>query len=660
VTRKSRLILLAVAIATLAGLFAVASAATQFLFSAPDTVYAGEPITFSVQAYDPALATTYGVDCNLTVTNATRVVHTATFTGDPATYTFTYWRPEQIQYTLSCQAEDGTTQRFQGTITVEPPTFEVTPNPAPWNRSITLTISASYPYNADVNLTVPGAGTTTITFTNGTASAGPYTFTEPTAITIQIYDLVVTVPIDIAPPRLVIGVEPAEPVAGAVFTITPYLVDDYGYAPYWGTINLTAGGCQLSQTTVQPLTPVTAYAQEPGYCTITAWANLGYTVVTADTLIPILPPEVLALNFTIEPTVSQWQLRATLYAVLESPINYTAVIYVDGTVLVEEAGAGDQILLVADANLPPGEHVFVAVIVSPELGGNITLNRTIELPKYDYEICLDDEYYIPAGADINDYITLAPGEYAYIWWDEPGAGTILVYYPGNQHYNPATDTARIILIEPTVLYDNGAITLYNVNPGAHITIYCDDLILAEYDIYATTTTNKIIDQITLQLPDATCPALTIEYRAGTYTAIWRISTIDTVIHALTLTLTTTANTPFAPVESNPLIKTAYIDGHPYTPGDKITLEPGPHSLTIILIDGTILEYTIHVQPTIITLLYYENTKRLVAIGPPAQIKVTFEDGTTLTITAPATLDLVPAPADAWSPAGEVKIIKIKE
>ncbi len=589
----------------------------------PDNVVMGEPVNITVWAYDPGLAETYTVSCNITIVSDEAVVLQDSFTGKPAVYTIELWEEGNytaILYCATLDAPEENTAVHEEDFQVRYPALTVSPLSPLWARPFTLTIKAEYPYNNVPVIISYGNLTGNFTMQGGTLTLDMPPTYEETPLTIKFLGRTLVYSVKPTPPSLVLGASNSTVMLGDSFSVTPLLQDKMGVLDIEWPVSISVEGpCEPNSIQATTQQAVTFRATGVGSCIITANADVYVATLSTITSVAIVPPKLLSFNIYVSNTTPwDYVLRAEAY--FERPIPANVSIYLDDKLVAIGTGYTAAYTVEYQAALLPGQHVVRAVLVAP--GYNLERVEWLTVPRHPYVIEPPPRV-ILAGEEIT-----VSNAYYYVYYTSEDEAVVVAYYPGDDYYAPAKAVFHVTIIYPVITVTENRITVSNGAPGSKVSVYCELPSGREAKLLEAILQDGRLDA---SLPDFDCLRVWAVYEYGSYKSV---ATANEPEPIQVLSTTCTAGAQCVILAPSPAIREAYIGWEPYTPGEPVVLEPGVYTLTVITRDGFKLVVPVTVLDPGPVYVYTRacEPSHVVVAGPPGvPVVLVLESGRTVTV-----------------------------
>lgn len=610
----------------------------------PTNPVLGETVHVKAVAYSTAYQDTYNVTCNVTVTNSTDVLWFDQFSGDPAQYEFTWWRPDNLTVSLYCVTEANTTFTSSYTVSFRIPQVTVEPLHPRWGRSVNLRVEAEYPYTGTpVTITVDGT-TYNRVMSNGVAVVAGLVFTEPANVTVRFLNHTYTFYIEPRTPSLDL-LAPQNAHLNQPFNLTPVLVDDEGVVPASVPVSLSLSSyCGQGNTTVYTGETVQVVATHSGSCRITGTATVMGSTLSDTVWVYVPPPRVVNFTFDIV-NLTSWDYTFTSQVVLNESVNGSLTLLLDGQPVASDTGLKQVWTAEASLSLYPGLHRVEVRFTGDIL--NLTDSRLIAVPRHPYVIPLNDTYRVPFGTPETSIVP--PNLLFYTVPVNETVERLVVVYPGDSYYLPASKVVTVEYTLPNISVsveeDRVVLRVSNALPDALVSLYCDGVLVYQVNLTGPTFQKRL---------PFTCTTYKVLYSVNGKHLVYTGSNII----APEVSSACQAGAPCVPVQPDPHIQAAYIGGQPYTPGTEVVLPAGEYTVAVVLGGGETLYYELVVRPPQETVYIYRSLDGTTVYvdGPDgATVELVLRDGYTLTV-GPGLYRLPSPLAYAYSPSYRVVVL----
>jgi hypothetical protein len=626
----------------------------------------GKPVIVKVWAYNSEKLRTYNVSCNITIVTESDVVLQDNFTGDPAVYNFTFWKPNTYTVELYCKAdtgENGTAKtNTEKEIEFRYPTITATPTQPEWGRPFTLTFEAEYPYNT-TGTAIVGGREYSIEMVNGLAKIDNLVIYDATDVFLNILNGSTRYQLTPTEPNIIVSASPPTTEVNNPITLTAWFSDENGIIPTSTHIKyILTGACGNHTWDVPAGTPIQIVPTEPGTCTFKAeYSNSLYTV-SNKTTITINKPTIVNHELDVN-KIDDWDYKVYAYASTSTILNGTLTLYIDDNVIGVDSGFKNEWSLgYVLRNVTPGVHTIKAVF-DGSYGLHSEDSEKIIVPRHKYTIPYSDKYVIPFGVNITNYLSrFFTSDYRiYVTYVNKTHIEAFIYYPGNWYYLPAYKRVIVKIVYPEINISEDNInhkiylSIKNGYPGANVTVYCVKNGTKEV-LYQTTLRGSTLE---VTLPDFDCGYVYAKYMYLSGELIVKDNKPEPVLYITTCP----AGVPCTPVAPSKFIERVYIGGHVYNPGEKIVLKEGSYLVRILETDGTEIDYTLTVTgvPGVITVYYNPSNPAMIYIpSTSVPIMIVLNDGRVLTITHGTNgwIRLPDKIVYAYSPWAKVKLVPL--
>ncbi len=636
----------------------------QWIFwTSGDSAPIGKPVKVKVWAYDPIKQETYDVSCNITITTQSDVVLMDRFSGNPATYNFTFWKEDEYDMVMYCNASTGDNTTYSGSVSFHYPSINITPTEPNWGRVFTLRIQAEYTYNQSAVVTV-GSNVYNTSMVNGVIEIPNQTIYDRTPVSLYLLNRTTYYTLTPNPPKLGVTITPSTVKVNQPVTINSWFYDGDGLIPVSKQVEYNVSGCSNNHWFGYTGDPVTFTPTTPGTCEVTVtYTNSLFTVYGKSSFTVEEP--VITNHTLIVTSITPWDYTVKAVVKSDSTIHGNLTVTMDGKVLkfISKYGNEWEITL-SIRNVTPGVHEISSVFMG-DYDITVTDKQPIIVPRHPYTINYNETYTIPFGEDVNQFLsTFMNGKYKiYTLRYNKSYIEALVYYPGNWYYLPAKKLIRINISYPeiTITENNSENSIYftitNGHKGARITIYGVKFNGTHYVrevIYQKIMKSSSLSEM---VPQKDVDYVYLVYEYGTGKLIVKNNEVEVNPEPYKL-VKCIAGIPCVPVSPDKHILAVYIANKYYKPGTNITLPPGSYLLIIKLTDGYEIGGTISVENLTGKIkVYYnpENPTQIYIPEVPFPINVVLSNGKIITITGPYNtwIQLPGKIVNAYTPWGKV-------
>lgn len=619
----------------------------------------GKPVVISVWAYSVDTLEIYEVTCKLAITNDFGVIDLAEFVGSPATYEVRYWTEGFYNFELQCTTVNS---GYETSFLVEYryPEISLQTPVAPWGRPMDIVVTAEYEYNEPVTIILNGIEVIDSSFTDGVIILEDMVLYDTLDLNVVFLDRSNPFEVTVLPPNFELKVYGDEFKVNTPIVMSVAVYDMAGTIPADVPVQVVVSGdCPATDFEVKPNEPFEIIPKFPGECVVEAYyANRAFYLYDTAT-IQLQPPKIVRENFNVV-QLDNYNYRVYFSVGIDTPIDGVAYIAVNGDVVSRKQYSENWFwrLIVELDDLLPGTYTVEAVFEG-EFGLEVRYSETIVVPKYEYEIEIDDEYIVPFGTDINEFLYSILGEGYWVYTAETSrdAVRVVVYYPGNEYYLPASKDVivRFTYPELSILEDNESETILvevaNGAPGALVTVYC--VVGGENVLHYQTTLETGELKTVLNQDECESVYMVYEYGEGVLYAF------DNTIEAISYETECVAGVPCTPVSPSSYIVSVSIGGMPYEPGTEIMLPEGSYKVEIVMSDGYRIVYSLKVVglDTVIAVYYDADDPTMVWVPEtPLPITLVLRTGMTIEVVGTGEWIKLPAPlANAYSRWANVEV-----
>ena len=624
----------------------------------------GKPVMVKVWAYDSQRLQTYDVSCNITIVNDEDVVLMDTFSGNPATYNFSFWNEDSYDVKLYCQANvngNVTETSYSSTIDYRYPIITLSPENPKWGRPFTLTFTAEYSYNETATVTI-GDDTYRVDMVNGVIQIPNVVIYDLTRVQLIFLNKTTEYYLTPTQPNIIVYVYPSVLKVNQQVHLKAWFQDDEGQIPTNTPLTyILSGDCGDHEWNVPTGTEITYTVTTPGSCEFKAVYTNSIFRVENKTSFTTEEPQITDHTLNVV-KITNWDYNVFGDVYTDAQLNGTLQLYIDDVLVAEDTGFKSHWSVTYPIrNITPGIHE-IKMVYEGDYGLSVEDSYQLIVPRHPYTIPYMDNYSIPFGVNITKYLSSFVGDKYKIAVTYVNKTHIeaIIYYPGNWYYEPAIKriTINILYPELNIIENNTNHTIIasvkNGYPGANVTIYCVKNGTSEI-IYQTTLRGATLS---VKLPDFDCDYVYMVYQNGMGILIVKDNEPEPILYISSCP----AGISCVPVASSKFIKQVYIGGMSYTPGTPIKLEEGSYLVRVIETDGNEIRFTL----TVIGLngwiaVYYNPYDKSMIWIPSVEVpvKVVLSDGRILTVTGGDKWIHLPSPVvSVYSEWFKVKLLPL--
>lgn len=625
----------------------------------------GEPFNISIQAYNPQLLKTYNMSCNITITNHKIVLVMTKFYGDPAKFSFTFWKVGSYNVQFFCKVNNMSGKiNKQITVYYRYPSIAVSPRTPKWGRPFNLTIKAEYPYNNLTNITIAKESFDNIKMKNGTIIIPNLILYNKINLTLTFLNRTTTYTIIPKAPNIGISIFPSSKIKiNETVDLKAWLYDNEGKIPTNILITYKISGPSGSKEWKVPNGDILQYTpSRPGTYQFTAtYKNNAFTIFNTKTF-TVMEPSITKYNLSVI-KINNWKYVVSGYVATNEKIHGNLSLFLDNKNIANISSVStlwrlSKLLM----NITPGKHI-IKILFNGSFGVSFFDKYIITVPKHKYIIPFKSNYTIPFGVNITDYLSkfISRNFTIYTLFANKTHIEVFLYYLGNWYYLPTIKKLYINIIYPNIYIKQNNIKntielkITNGYPGALVTVYGVKNGKSEVIFQTTLQTNYL----NITLPQFNSEYVYVKYKLNNSEIIVKSNEPKPVNYISSCF----AGVACVPVSPSPFIKAVYIGSYYYTPGSLVSLKSGNYLVKIIETNGNIIEYTLVVKGISKIIVYYNSQNPSLILIPMKipSINVVLKNGRVIHITNPPIDKWIELPGQiyyAYSQTGKVILVPL--